>query len=163
MFSRCGVDVWRLGYSEECESWGQGIKDVQGLTWTGPNEHECVHAALVSKRLSASSEFQARVMARRLRQADGSELYSVFQGIQKLLGNQVSCSPVLLGPSVTTPNHCRCSLAHAELFITLAILFRPGAPKLKLYHTDESDVYPAMDLFTVAPKADSKGVRVTVE
>jgi hypothetical protein len=55
------------------------------------------------------------------------------------------------------------SLAYAELFITLAILFRPGAPKLRLYQTDESDVYPSMDLFIVAPKADSKGCRVTVE
>ncbi|KAK0639802.1 cytochrome P450 family protein [Cercophora newfieldiana] len=55
------------------------------------------------------------------------------------------------------------NLAYAELFITLAILFRPGAPRLRLYQTNESDVYPAMDLFIVAPKANSKGCRVTVE
>lgn len=55
------------------------------------------------------------------------------------------------------------SLAYAELYLSLAIMFRPGAPKLALYHTEESDVYPNMDLFIVAPKPDTKGCRVVVE
>ncbi|KAK3339734.1 putative cytochrome P450 [Lasiosphaeria hispida] len=54
------------------------------------------------------------------------------------------------------------NLAYAELYLGLAIMFRPDAPRLTLHDTDESDVYPKLDLFIVAPKVDSRGVRVTV-
>ncbi|KAE9371229.1 cytochrome P450 [Stipitochalara longipes BDJ] len=44
----------------------------------------------------------------------------------------------------------------------LAHLFQPGAPDLKLYETDESDVTPAHGYLFVMPKLSSKGVRVTI-
>jgi hypothetical protein len=49
------------------------------------------------------------------------------------------------------------SLAYYELCLSLAVLFRPGAPRLVLDGTDESDVYPTMEVLIVAPKSDSHG------
>jgi len=44
----------------------------------------------------------------------------------------------------------------------LAHLFRAGAPDLKLFETDKSDVVPAHGYLFVMPKLSSKGVRVTI-
>ncbi|OSS47233.1 hypothetical protein B5807_10115 [Epicoccum nigrum] len=53
-------------------------------------------------------------------------------------------------------------LGLAELFLTLAMLFRPGGLELQLFQTDESDVVRAHDFILALPRLDTKGVRVTV-
>ena len=55
------------------------------------------------------------------------------------------------------------NLAYAELYLTLAALFAPGGPNLKLYETDISDVETKHDFLNTSPRLDSKGIRVTVE
>ena len=63
------------------------------------------------------------------------------------------------------------NLAYAELYLSLAVIFRrfgsrdvPGANgNLVLYDTDESDVKFAQDKFVPYPKKGSKGVRVKIE
>ncbi|EXJ89675.1 hypothetical protein A1O3_02742 [Capronia epimyces CBS 606.96] len=52
------------------------------------------------------------------------------------------------------------NLAHAELYLTLAAVFRTFT--FELYETDISDVALAHDFFLPSPKLDSKGVRVKV-
>ncbi|EXJ95644.1 hypothetical protein A1O1_00766 [Capronia coronata CBS 617.96] len=52
------------------------------------------------------------------------------------------------------------NLAHAELYMTLAAVFRNFA--FELYETDVSDVALAHDFFLPSPKLDSHGVRVKV-
>ncbi|KAK5045954.1 hypothetical protein LTR84_008740 [Exophiala bonariae] len=52
------------------------------------------------------------------------------------------------------------NLAHAELYMTLAAVFRNFS--FELYETDLSDVKLAHDFFLPSPKLDSKGVRVKV-
>ena len=59
-------------------------------------------------------------------------------------------------------NVCNHSLAYAELNIMLAALFRPGAPTMELFETDESDVTPAHDFMLPLPRLDSKGIRVVI-
>ena len=54
------------------------------------------------------------------------------------------------------------SLAHAELFLTLAILFRPHGPHLQLFDTDETDILHVRDYIQPLPKRGSKGIRVLV-
>lgn len=54
------------------------------------------------------------------------------------------------------------SLGLAELFLKLAMLFRPGGLELQLFQTDESDVVRAHDFILALPRLDTKGVRVTV-
>jgi hypothetical protein len=53
------------------------------------------------------------------------------------------------------------SLANAELYMTLAGVFRSF--EFELYQTDISDVELAHDFFLPHPKMDSKGVRVKVK
>ena len=53
------------------------------------------------------------------------------------------------------------SLAHAELYMGIASLFRRF--NLELYDTDASDLVLKHDFFLPAPKSDSKGVRVVVK
>ncbi len=53
------------------------------------------------------------------------------------------------------------SLAYAEIYLGLAILFRRF--ELELYETDRSDVDLKHDFFVPVPKLDSKGVRVLVK
>jgi Cytochrome P450 len=53
------------------------------------------------------------------------------------------------------------SLAHAELYLALATVFRRF--HLELYDTDVSDVKLAHDFFLPSPKLDTKGVRVKVK
>ncbi|KAI1195543.1 putative cytochrome P450 [Nemania serpens] len=55
------------------------------------------------------------------------------------------------------------NLANAEMNWALAVLFRPGAPNLTLYETDESDVSQSVDYLMPLPKLDSRGTRVIVE
>ena len=50
------------------------------------------------------------------------------------------------------------SLAHAEMHMLLATLFRNY--ELKLFETDASDVRIVHDFFLPSPRLDSKGVRV---
>ncbi|KAL8667639.1 MAG: hypothetical protein Q9202_000494 [Teloschistes flavicans] len=54
------------------------------------------------------------------------------------------------------------NLAYAELYLTTALLFRPGGPKLQLYQTDESDVRITRDVVIGLPASESRGVRVSV-
>lgn len=54
------------------------------------------------------------------------------------------------------------SLAYMELYKTLSTVFRPGAPKLELFETDESDIVQAHDYIIPLPNLDSKGLRVKV-
>lgn len=49
-----------------------------------------------------------------------------------------------------------------ELSKTLATVFRPGAPKLELFETNESDIVQAHDYIIPLPDLDSKGLRVKV-
>jgi cytochrome P450 len=53
------------------------------------------------------------------------------------------------------------NLAHAELYLTLAAVFREF--DLELYETTREDVDIAHDAFSAAPRLDSKGVRVLVK
>lgn len=54
------------------------------------------------------------------------------------------------------------SLATSELYAITTMLFRPGAPELRLFDTDESDVKSVHDYMIPLPKADTNGVRVLV-
>ena len=49
-----------------------------------------------------------------------------------------------------------------ELYKTLSTVFRPGAPSLELFETDESDIVQAHDYIIPLPRLDSKGLRVKV-
>jgi hypothetical protein len=66
--------------------------------------------------------------------------------------------------SLAIPNVCMplnsSSLAHAEMYLVLAALFRRFT--FELYETDVSDVQLAHDFFLPSPKLDTKGVRVKV-
>jgi len=53
------------------------------------------------------------------------------------------------------------NLAHAELYMGIASLFRRF--NLELYETDKSDLVLKHDFFLPAPKSESKGVRVVVK
>ena len=64
----------------------------------------------------------------------------------------------MLTSTLTTPN----SLAYAELYLTTALIFRPGGPKLSLFETDQSDIEIVRDVVIGLPKSDTRGVRVTV-
>jgi hypothetical protein len=70
--------------------------------------------------------------------------------------DQVS-SPILYADVFTNALQ---SLAYAEIYLTLATLFRRFT--FELYDTDVSDVNLAHDFFLPAPKLDSKGLRVKV-
>ncbi|CZR56606.1 related to cytochrome P450 CYP3/CYP5/CYP6/CYP9 subfamilies [Phialocephala subalpina] len=52
------------------------------------------------------------------------------------------------------------NLAYAELFLTIATIFRRF--EMELFETDESDVKIEHDYFAPVPKHDSKGVRIRV-
>jgi hypothetical protein len=52
------------------------------------------------------------------------------------------------------------SLAHCELYLALAAVFRRF--DMELFDTDVSDVRLQHDMFIPFPKLDSKGVRVKV-
>ncbi|RDW72538.1 uncharacterized protein DSM5745_07710 [Aspergillus mulundensis] len=46
------------------------------------------------------------------------------------------------------------SLAYAEMYWALAVLFRPGAPRLELFETDASDVTMVLDFVLPSPKLE---------
>jgi hypothetical protein len=50
-----------------------------------------------------------------------------------------------------------------QMYHTLAQLFRPGAPEIVLFETDESDVIPVHGMLFPLPKLSSKGVRATIQ
>ncbi|KAH6663129.1 cytochrome P450 [Halenospora varia] len=54
------------------------------------------------------------------------------------------------------------NLAYAEMYLVLAVLFRPGGTEFELYETDESDVIQVHDFLLPLPSLDSKGMRVTI-
>jgi hypothetical protein len=54
------------------------------------------------------------------------------------------------------------SLAQMQLYHTLMELYRPGAPDIQLFETDESDVVPAHGYLFPLPSLNSEGVRVLV-
>ncbi len=54
------------------------------------------------------------------------------------------------------------SLAYAEIYLTLAVLFRANGPKFELFETDESDVLHIHDYIIPLPKLSTKGVRVLI-
>lgn len=55
------------------------------------------------------------------------------------------------------------NLVQAEMNLVIALLFRPGGPKMTLYQTEESDVALHLDWVIPVPKADSRGTRVVME
>ncbi|KAL6239864.1 hypothetical protein BDW75DRAFT_226906 [Aspergillus navahoensis] len=52
------------------------------------------------------------------------------------------------------------NLALAEMYWVLAVLFRPGAPKLELFDTTEADVVPVRDYVGGVPEFGTKGLRM---
>lgn len=55
------------------------------------------------------------------------------------------------------------SLAWAEMYLTIAVLFRPGSPRLVLHNTVESDIKLARDYIMGFPAAGANDVCVTIE
>lgn len=54
------------------------------------------------------------------------------------------------------------SLAWAEMYIILGVLFRPGAYEMSL-ECDESDIVPIHDSDIGVPKYDSKGLLIRLK
>ena len=54
------------------------------------------------------------------------------------------------------------SLAHAELYLTLATVFRRYGGVIRLWETERRDVEPARDFFVPAPEDGGNGLRVVV-
>ncbi|KAI4284882.1 MAG: hypothetical protein L6R38_001091 [Xanthoria sp. 2 TBL-2021] len=54
------------------------------------------------------------------------------------------------------------NLAQAELSLAIAVLFRPGAPRMELFETDVGDTNHVHDFVVPLPRLDTKGVRVTI-
>ncbi|KAI4108045.1 MAG: hypothetical protein LQ339_002317 [Xanthoria mediterranea] len=54
------------------------------------------------------------------------------------------------------------NLAMVELYIVLAVLYRPGGLKLELFETQESDVTPAHDFLIPLPRLKSTGIKVVL-
>ncbi|KAL4914352.1 putative cytochrome P450 [Aspergillus aurantiobrunneus] len=54
------------------------------------------------------------------------------------------------------------NLALAEMYWVLAVLFRPGAPKLELFQTGEADVVPVRDYVGGIPEFGTTGVKLKV-
>ncbi|PWY68620.1 putative cytochrome P450 [Aspergillus heteromorphus CBS 117.55] len=54
------------------------------------------------------------------------------------------------------------NLALAEMYWVLAVIFRPGAPRLELFETTEADVVPVRDYVGGIPEFGTKGLRVKV-
>ncbi|CAH0032931.1 unnamed protein product [Clonostachys rhizophaga] len=52
------------------------------------------------------------------------------------------------------------SLAYAEISLVLAVLFRPGGPKFRLYETDETDIGSLHDYIIPIGRFGSKGARI---
>ena len=69
--------------------------------------------------------------------------------------------PVLEKSKLTDFYHRYC-LAYAEIYLTLAMMFRANGPKFELFETDESDVLHIHDYVHPMPKLSTKGIRVKV-
>ncbi|KAL4816633.1 putative cytochrome P450 [Aspergillus spinulosporus] len=54
------------------------------------------------------------------------------------------------------------NLAYAEMYWALAVMFRPNAPKLELFETEEKDVEHVVDFLPAVPRLGGQGTRVMV-
>jgi len=54
------------------------------------------------------------------------------------------------------------SLAHCEIYLTLAAMFTPGRFSFDLFETDITDVETPHDFFSPCYRLDSKGIRIVV-
>ncbi|KAL3478677.1 cytochrome P450 [Aspergillus californicus] len=54
------------------------------------------------------------------------------------------------------------NLAMAEMSLCLAVLYRPGGPRLELFETDESSVTPVHDFLLPLPAIETEGIRVLI-
>lgn len=55
------------------------------------------------------------------------------------------------------------SLAYTELFMATGLILRRLGTRLRLFETLEDDVEILHDCFVPTPKADTKGIRITIE
>ena len=54
------------------------------------------------------------------------------------------------------------SLAYAEMYRAMVVIFRPRAPRFELFETDKSDISQSVDFLMPLPKLDSNGTRITI-
>ena len=54
------------------------------------------------------------------------------------------------------------SLAHAELYLTIATVFRRYGEEMRLWETERRDVEPKRDFFVPATERGAKGLRVMI-
>ena len=101
-----------------------------------------------------------------------SELGSLRSGFEDVYWHEVRDLPLNILPKGFGPlaNSLRLfwltkntSLALAEMYWVLAVLFRPAAPELELFETVEADVVPVRDYVGGVPEFGTKGVRVRIE
>lgn len=74
--------------------------------------------------------------------------------------HEVSCPLFFLSLSEQITTDLFSSLAYAELYLTIATIFRRF--EMELFETTIEDVQMAHDFFVGVPKLDSKGVRAVV-
>ena len=55
------------------------------------------------------------------------------------------------------------SLAYMESHLTVAHMFRPGAPRMTLHDTEDSDIMSVRGYIFSLPKIGARGLRVLVE
>jgi hypothetical protein len=88
---------------------------------------------------------------------NASQLCAIWARIAKLPRKTVRRASALLVALLT-----RSTLGIAELYLVLAMLFRPSGLALELFDTDESEVVRAHDFIIALLKIETEGVRVTV-
>jgi hypothetical protein len=117
-----------------------------------------LYAAYGSFNLPKPLCFQTRTLAARPGYSiDASQSCAVHEGIPRLPWHEVwNISPL----PIIALKLIESSLASAEIYQILAVLFRNGGPKFELYETDESDVKLVHDFVTPMPRLDSKGLRI---
>ena len=96
----------------------------------------------------------------RARFSSGTLLRLLFQGQQIVSGHEVCLRTLIILNKCSSLILCHCSLAYAELYLTLAAI----VPQfdMELFETTVEDVKPARDFFVPVPKLDSKGVRAKI-
>jgi hypothetical protein len=94
--------------------------------------------------------------------SDEPQLGSILEGKSELPGHKVSDYVQDVNCfRLRKLTQCH-SLAYLELNMTIAVIFRPGGPRLELFETDESDIVQEHDYLIPLPKFSSKGLRVKV-
>lgn len=78
------------------------------------------------------------------------------------VGSDISPANTALSLDIVTTLLTARSLAMVELYIVLAVLYRPGGLKLELFETQESDVTPAHDFLIPLPRLKSTGIKVVL-